>query len=261
MDDHRRERILAATRELLSREDGGRALTIGQVAAAARVSRATVYRYFPDRATLPRSADAGDQHALPCAPPRVRILEAALAVFGERGVHAATLGDVAARAELTLSGLNWHYKTKDALVADLAQYIPFLPTLTAEVARAAADGADLEAQLTRVADVLLALLARHRGLFRFILFEAEVYPEVARLALAHTAGRGLPLLAQLFEQHAHNGTLRPGSAQARAQAFMGMFVALGLLRPAFAPLLADDDRQTAREYVAIMLRGILAAPG
>lgn len=259
MSDDRRGQILTATRTLLRAEDGGRALTIGRVAAVARVSRATVYRYFPDRATLLRAADAEAGGVPRWAPPRVRILEAALAVFGERGVHAATLPDIAARAELTLSGLHWHYKTKDALVADLAEYIPFLPTLTAEVAEATDDAVDLEAQLTRIAEVLLDLLERRRGLFRFILFEAEVYPEVARLALAHTAGRGLPLLARLFEEHARGGRLRPGSARARAQAFIGMFMSLALLRPAFAPLLAPDDRETAREYVAIMLRGVLAA--
>jgi hypothetical protein len=41
---------------------------------------------------------------------------------------------------------------------------------------------------------------------------------------------------------------------------MGMFALLALLRPAFDPLLAPDDRETAREYIRIMLRGIRAAP-
>ena len=39
-----------------------------------------------------------------------------------------------------------------------------------------------------------------------------------------------------------------------------MFALLGLLRPAFNPLLAPNDRETAREYVRIILRGVLAAP-
>jgi AcrR family transcriptional regulator len=260
MRDNRRDRIVVAARDLLNQNNGRRALTIGRVAAAARVSRATVYRYFRDRPTLLRATSTSGGPAPDSAEPRVRILEAALELFGERGIHAATLGEIASRAGLSLSGLHWHYRNKDELVADLAQYIPLLPTIAAEVAEAGAEAADLELQLTRIADVILDLLERRRGLFRFILFEAEVYPDVARLALTHGVGRGLPLLVQLFEQHACSGSLRPGSAQARAQAFMGMFAALALLRPAFASLLAPDDRETAREYVEIMLRGVLAGP-
>jgi hypothetical protein len=39
-----------------------------------------------------------------------------------------------------------------------------------------------------------------------------------------------------------------------------MFMILAALRPAFASFLAADDRETAREYIRIMLRGVLAAP-
>jgi AcrR family transcriptional regulator len=258
-DRNQRERILATTHALLDRSDGQ--VTVGAVAAAAHVSRATVYRYFPDKATLLLRAGGVEDVSLPSdAPPRIRILEAALDVFGDRGVHAATLGDIARRAGLSLSGLHWHYRNKDELVADIAQYIPLLPAVAAAVEDAEHEGADLEAQLTRIATVVLKVSERRRPLLRFLLFEAQTYPEVARLASTHTLGRALPLLARLFQQHAEAGKLRPGSAQARAQAFMGMFAALALLRPAFAQFLAPDDRATAREYVQIMLRGVLAEP-
>lgn len=44
----------------------------------------------------------------------------------------------------------------------------------------------------------------------------------------------------------------------RAQAFVSMFGMLGLLRPAFDSVLAPDDLETAREYVRILVRGVLA---
>jgi AcrR family transcriptional regulator len=207
-----------------------------------------------------RAAGVPEGATLHTATPRVRILEAALEVFGERGLHAATLSEIATRAGLSLSGLHWHYKNKDQLFADLVQYIPLLPTITAEVMQAERGEADLETQLTRIAAIALELLERRSSLLRFMLLEAEVYPEVARLAATHTIGRALPLLTKLFEQHASTGQLRPGSAQARAQAFIGMFVSLALLRPAFASLLTADVQATAREYVKIMLYGILAKP-
>jgi AcrR family transcriptional regulator len=250
-----RERILATTRRLLKRQEGE--VTVAAVAAAAHVSRATLYRYFADKRTLLRAAGAGHESAVATGP-RERILEAALALFAERGIHAATLSEIASRAGLSLSGLHWHFKNKDQLVAGLAQHIPILPALTAEVALAESEEVELATQLTRIAGTILEFAERHRGLMRFLLFEIEVYPEVARLASAYTIGRGLPLLNQLFAQHAQNGRLRPGSAQVRAQAFMGMFLLLAFFRPALSPLLAPDDRQTAREYIDILLYGILS---
>jgi AcrR family transcriptional regulator len=57
---HQKERtrtaIVAATRELIR---SGRAVTMPAVAAAARVSEATAYRYFPDLISLLREADTG----------------------------------------------------------------------------------------------------------------------------------------------------------------------------------------------------------
>ena len=190
--------------------------------------------------------------------PRERILEATLAVAGERGIHAATLEEIASRAGLSLSGLHWHYKNRDELLADLARYVPFLTTIETEVALAETADADLETQLTHIAEVILENAGKRRGVMRFMLLEAEVYPEVARLASTHTIGRALPLLARLFEQHARSGKLRPSSAQVRAQAFVGMIMMLILLRPAFASLLAPNDNETVHEYVQIMLHGILA---
>src|SRR4051812_11580959 len=113
MSDHPRDRILEATRALLDRPDddapgGIRPVSMGQVAAAAHVSRATVYRYFPDKTILLQAAGAGEANRTLPTDPRARILEAALDVFGERGIHAATLAEIASRAGLSLSGLHWH---------------------------------------------------------------------------------------------------------------------------------------------------------
>src|SRR5436305_36969 len=124
-----------------------------------------------------------------------------------------------------------------------------------------AASADLETQLAHVAQAALESLTRYRGLFRLSLCEAGVYPDVARLVATQTAGRGLPLLAELFERHARRGTLRPGPARVRAQAFVSMLAMLVLMRPALGDLIPEDDAACAREYVQIMLRGVLAGQG
>src|SRR4051812_9241679 len=219
MGDHPRDRILEATRVLLHQADDDRPVSVGQVAAGAHVSRATVYRYFPDKTALLQAAGASEANGALPTDPRARILEAALEVFGERGIHGSTLADIASRAGLSLSGLHWHFKNKDELVAGIGESIPIATTLMTEALRAEHDDADLEAQLTQIATVAMQMLKHRRATVRLIIFETSIHPDVARLARQHTIGRFLPMLASVFERHARRGALRPGSARARAQAF------------------------------------------
>jgi AcrR family transcriptional regulator len=250
--DDQRTRILAATRELAN---GGplRSVSMDAVAAAAGMSRATVYRYFPNKSELLRAAADGEADA---ADIRSAILESALQVFATHGVHGATLRQIAEQAGLSLSGLHWYFRNKEELVAALATHVPVIPTLTAEAS--VADSAELEDQLARIAAVTQQFLADHADVLRFAIAEIDRYPDVARFASTHTVGRALPVLASIFEEHARQGQLRPGPARVRAQAFMSMLVMLAMLRPVIGPLLGADDAACAREYVQIMLHGVLS---
>jgi AcrR family transcriptional regulator len=260
MGEHPRDRILDATRALLCQAGQDRPVSVGQVAASAHVSRATVYRYFPDKTALLQAAGAGDPDGALPAEPRARIVEAALEVFGERGIHAATMSEIAGRAGLSVSGLHWHFKNKDELVAAIGASIPIATTLVTEALRAERDDADLETQLTSLATVAIREIRRRRAMLRVMILETGIHPDVARLARQHTIGRFLPMVTSIFERHARRGTIRPGSARARAQALVGMLVVHALLRPTFDELLEPDDDVTVREYVQIVLRGVLADP-
>jgi AcrR family transcriptional regulator len=259
MGDHARDRILEATRALLDRADDARPVSVGQVAASAHVSRATVYRYFPDKTALLQAAGAGESDGALPIEPRARIVEAALEVFSERGIHAATMAEIAGRAGLSLSGLHWHFKNKDELVAAIGTSIPIATTLMSEALRAERDEVDIATQLTSLATVAMRELRRRRAMVRLMILETGIHPDVARLTRQHTIGRFLPMLTSIFERHAARGTIRPGSARARAQALVGMLVVQALLRPTFDDLLEPDDETTTAEYVQIILRGILAA--
>src|SRR3954471_16180872 len=171
MGDQSRDRILEATRELLRLADDARPVSVGQVAASAHVSRATVYRYFPTKTALLQAAGADHLDGALPVEPRARIVEAALEVFAERGIHAATLAEIGGRAGLSLSGLHWHFKNKDELIAGIGESIPIATALLEEVSRAQSDNADLEAQLSHIASVGLRMLGRRRAMLRLIIFE------------------------------------------------------------------------------------------
>ena len=259
-DTNTRDRILAVTRECLAQPDGLDTITIGAVAAAANISRATLYRYFPNKTALLQAAGVSSEELTNLPSTRERIIAATLEVVGERGVHSTTFEEIADRTGISVSGLHWHYKNKDELFAAIAQHVPFVPTIAANVAQVIAGDVDIETQLTGLLTTLLSEARKRRGMVRYVLFEAEIYPDVAQLASRHSIGRALPLLVELFEQYERQGILRPGSAQVRAQALLGMLLAQVLFRPALTSLPALDDAATARAYVDILLHGIMAQP-
>jgi AcrR family transcriptional regulator len=255
-----RDRILDAARELFARSPTGQGVTVARVASAAGLSRATVYRHFPSRADLRvalRTSSDGAADA-PAATPREQILDAALAVFAERGIHATSLRDVAARAGLSLSGVHWYFKNKEELIGGIVAHVRVLPTIAQEAALATSTGApDLKTQLTHIAEVMVTAMGGRGGLLRLGLCEAVHHPDVARLIVQQVAGRALPLLAQIFDEHARRGTIRPGPSLVRAQAFVGMLMTRVLLDPLIGPLL-PELRVCAEEYVRLVVGGVAA---
>jgi AcrR family transcriptional regulator len=266
-----RDRIVAAARRLLDgttagdsstppEAPAGRLASTAQIAAAAGVSRATLYRYFPSRAGLVAAAGQPAMAAGATAgAARRTVIEAALEVFGERGIHAATLKEIAARAGLTLSGLHWHFKNKEELVGGVVDSLPLLPTLRDEASQAGT--ADLGRQLGHIAGVVLSTMQARPDLFRLVLCEGNLYPDVRRMFVEQGAGRALPVLAGIFEEHARRGELRPGPSRVRATAFMSLLAMLNLLRPILDHLIPMDDAAVVGEYIQIVLRGVLAEPG
>lgn len=259
-DNSTRERILAATRELVEAGGSAAAVTVGQVAAAAHVSRATLYRYFPHKVALLHAADGANGRSEAAQTPRARIIAATIDIVSERGLNAATLDDIAERAGLSRSGLQWHYRNKDELITDVARSIPALLSIARAVAQPVAGDVDCGTQLWHATEAMLQEAALIRRVVPFLLLEVTQHADVAHLISTHTFGPLLRRLTELFEQHTRVGELRPGSAQVRAQALIGMYLTLLLVKPAFPQIMTTDDEATAHEYIDILLNGILAHP-
>src|SRR6185503_18309631 len=52
--------------------------------------------------------------------PRERILDAALDLFGERGLNGTTVRDIAARAKVNVAAISYHFGGKDELYREVA---------------------------------------------------------------------------------------------------------------------------------------------
>jgi AcrR family transcriptional regulator len=117
-----RERILSQARDLLRTEGNP---TVGQVAAAAGVSRTSFYREFESREAL---LEALDLQPEPGA--RERILEAALTLVGANGLNALSMDDLATQAEVSRATLYRLFPGKAALFTSLVHAFSPLDPVT-----------------------------------------------------------------------------------------------------------------------------------
>ncbi|WP_317203523.1 helix-turn-helix domain-containing protein [Janthinobacterium sp.] len=147
--------------------------------------------------------------APPATPPSERqqtILAAALAVFSEKGIAAATIDDIRQRSAASVGSIYHHFGTKEGIAAAL-----FAQGLDDYWARLiAATGA--EARAERAIDALLEAhigwIVAHPDLARFLFARRQaVSPEYEQAIRQRTAGH-FKVLFELFKPWFRQGVLR-----------------------------------------------------
>src|SRR5918993_5152648 len=147
-------------------QDGLAGLSMDQLAAAAGVSRATLYRLFGNQQHL--------LHELGLQPPptvRSRILDTALELVGRHGLAELSMDELAAAAGVSRATLYRLFAGKDALFAALVRtFSPFEPI--AAVLDAAGDRPPAEV-IPAVAHAMAAAMEGHMGLLLQLLLDVS----------------------------------------------------------------------------------------
>jgi len=210
-----RERILTGARGLLAEGD---VPTVGQVTAAAGVSKASFYRAFDSHRALLEALEVEPEPAA-----RERILESALAMVGAGGLAALSMDDLAVRAGVSRATLYRLFPGKPALLTSLLRtYTPLEP-----VSRLANSIQELppEVVMPEIARTIFRTVngpgAPGIGLLRAIFFEVSALSpdaeEAARDAVATILGSvGAYVMAQMAA-----GRLRMMHPLLALQAFIG----------------------------------------
>lgn len=153
---------------------------------------------------------------------RRKLLDAAEKEFGERGFHATSIGEITRRAAVALGTFYVYFDSKDeifrALVAHMGQMTRHF---IAERVAAAPDRLAAEAMGLKA---FLDFVREHRDLYRIVMESQFVAPDAYRDyydSFAEAYRRNL-------EEAAGKGEIRPGPAEERAWALIGMSVFLGL---------------------------------
>jgi AcrR family transcriptional regulator len=154
-----------------------------------------------------------------------KILDAAIAEFGERGFAETSIVGITSRAKVALGTFYTYFDSKEALFAALVQDMSGkVRDLVAPALAEASDALDGE---RRALEAYLQFVSAHKEVYR-IVDEAEfVDPEGFRQHYETTASR----IAARLKDGVDNGDLREADAQTReiwAWALMGMNVFLGL---------------------------------
>ena len=249
--------LLAAAARLVAAHGVDR-FTMAELARAAKVSRATLYRLAGSRENVLDALSAAGTPVGDRTETRLRILTAARAVFGRTGFDGATIEEIATEADVGLATVYRHFGDKDGLVGAFID--EFSPRKAARDVAEAPTG-DLRCDLETIATRILTRLHADSALVRLFMLESlrgsATLPRVRALSPTRTLNSVITLL----RPHAAAGRLRSNDPRALAESFAGVLLGMGVLRPFLGGRQPPDPAATARQAVDLFLNGSLAHEG
>lgn len=138
------------------------------------------------------------------------ILQAARDVFFRKGIHRATVDDVAARAELSKGTIYLYFESKESLLAHLLLEGLEILLNGLQAAYAAQEPLTAEERIRRLAHAYLRFAQEHPEDFRLLMaldrggFREKVPPELYQEVLSSSL-RGLELLTDAVRQGVREG--------------------------------------------------------
>lgn len=190
---------------------------------------------------------------------REAVLDAAEAVFLERGVSRTSLERIARHASVTRGAVYWHFRNKsdlfDAMVARVQ--IPLIDVR--EQLQAAAGAGRFAAGLERIAVESLMRLANsdhHRRVYAILFHHSEMQPDTAAATTRRTSRNRLvqQMLEAHFEQALSRDRLRAGLTPAQA-AWTFRCCLIGLL----SDWLRDSEGRDLERDGAPVVRAVVSA--
>jgi AcrR family transcriptional regulator len=186
------------------------------------------------------------------------IIDAALALFGERGFAATRLEDVAVRAGVSKGTVYLYFPTKEDLFrAVLRQGL--LPNLEAmEQAVAAHQGTTPDLLRQIVASLLRVLDTELTVIPKLILAESGNFPAIARLYGEEVVKRAMALLTGVFQRGIERGELRPVDPRSAIPSFIAPFLMMVLWKHSLGQHtdIAMDPKAVMETHMDLLLRGL-----
>ena len=201
---------------------------------------------------------AKKQRRAPDKRPR-EILDAALALFVEKGFAATRLDDVAARAGLSKAAIYLYFEDKTALFRDVVRQTVGANVLMVDSLIKAHRGpvapllpGILDFMASRVEETPMASIAK------VVIAESRAFPEIGRFYLKEVIGRGIPLFEGLIARGIESGEFRPVDPALTVRSLVGPMLLSVIWKTVFEPIGAEklDVRALARHHADLMLHAL-----
>ncbi|MDB5419875.1 MAG: transcriptional regulator, TetR family [Phenylobacterium sp.] len=189
------------------------------------------------------------------------IVEAALAVFAEKGFAAARLEEIAARAGVSKGALYLYFETKEDLFRAVVEQA-IAPNLEGVRAMMAAHPGPIAALLRLVPERIARLLETLPigGVVKMVIGEAGNFPELARVWHDRLVAHALGALCDAVAAAQARGEVKPGDPRTFAVQLIAPLLVGVIWRETFVPVGAEpfDLPALARQHVETMLTGMLS---
>lgn len=192
------------------------------------------------------------------------ILEAALALFTERGFSATRLEDIAARAGVSKGTLYLYFPGKEAIFTALVRHA-VLPNIARVEALAEGWSGPQASLLRRMIELLGGALREERvaAFPKLVIAESGNFPELARQYREEVIERGLGLFARVIAAGVTAGEFRPVDPAHAAKLCVAPVLLMALWRTCLArgdepPL---DAAGLVEAHLTTLLRGLAAEGG
>lgn len=187
------------------------------------------------------------------------LLDAALAVFAEKGFAAARMEDIAARAGAAKGTLYLYFPSKEAVFEALVRTL-IVPNLDLAEAAAREHVGSVGPLLRGLVPVLAAIIREGRlvVLPRLLIGELHRFPELAGFYKHAVADRALALIAGLHRRGVAAGEFRPQDSEAVARLVVAPILLAAIWQAVFAPQEAEpfDPQRVLAAHADTLLRGL-----
>jgi AcrR family transcriptional regulator len=188
------------------------------------------------------------------------ILEAALAVFSEKGFAAARLDDIAARAGISKGALYLYFETKQDLFRAVVRetVVPNLAAVEAFAGQGGLAFGDLVRLIfARIGDLVVE--GRFGPVAKMVIGESRNFPELAKVWHEYVVSRALGAVSGAVAAAQARGEVRPGDPRLYVLSLVGPLLTGVLWREVFVPIGAEpiDLKALLAQHADVVLSGML----
>jgi AcrR family transcriptional regulator len=224
--------------------------------------------------TLPASSsldvDGAEAHATPAHQRRKaerphELVDAALALFAEKGFAATRSDEVARRAGVSKGTLYLYYASKEELLKAVIR-----DRLSTEIAAAAQTVAEHQGSSAELMTGLLAqwwadlIASDASAVFKLIITEVRNFPEIAAFYRREVVEPGHALIAQILRRGIERGEFRPVNIDATVHSLLLPMVMLCIHRHSLGACEPNEAQQDPlgfiHHHMHLILRGLAQPP-